>query len=394
MTRTQRQQRRIARVGIGITLLIAGLWLIPHRWCAREAGLWFEGDAQLQQRMALGVQRWVEAELPTDVFATGSDRFNGEWLFGTYMMAGMGFGQTALEHPEWKDRHLDWIQDCIEHLLSPPLRQFDSQVWNEDPIDSLDSDNGHAAYLGCLNLLLSMHSQLDPRTRYALLNKKITSALVRRIKESPSRLLQTYPGEIYMADNCAVIASIALYDRTTRAGYRKLVEEWVARCREHWIDPQTGLLYQAMNPLGDSSLDHPRGSGTALGAYFLSFADVSLSRQLHEAVKTHLATDLLGFAVVQEYPSTVPTGPGDIDSGPLILGYSVASTGFSLAGCRIHNDRDYFTRLYSSTHLIGAPLDRLDTRSYVAGGPLGNAILFAMLTAQPAQNPQREKSRP
>ena len=40
-------------------------------------------------------------------------------------------------------------------------------------------------------------------------------------------------------------------------------------------------------------------------------------------------------------------------------------------------------RLFATSYLFGAPLDRGDARNYVSGGPLGDAIMFAMLTALP-----------
>ncbi len=394
LTPKKRQQRKVAVWGIGVMLLIASLWQVPRYWCGREAGLWYEGDPALQNSLAQGVARWINDDLDIHRFPTGSDHFNGEWLFGTYMMAGMGFAQMAMEHPKDRQVYLELVEQCIEQLLSPQVRQFDRQIWNDDPLDSFDSDHGHAAYLGYLNLLLSLHRQLDPRSPYAILNREITATLARRVELSSSGLLETYPGEIYPVDNCAVIASIAIYSRASRGTYQDVVTQWVTRCRQHWIDPKTGLLFQAMTPVGDKPLDEPRGSGSALGAYFLSFADVSLSRDLYEAVKERLATSLVGFGVVREYPwevSGLSGGKADIDSGPLILGYSISATGFSLAGSRVHNDPSFFTRFYRTAYLFGTPLDRNETRTFVTGGPLGNAILLAMLTAQPTPTADQDE---
>ena len=74
---------------------------------------------------------------------------------------------------------------------------------------------------------------------------------------------------------------------------------------------------------------------------------------------------------------------GDIDSGPVPLGVGVSSSGFTLAGTRIFRDRGLFTALFRTVYLFGAPLDRAGRRRFVTGGPLGNAIMLAMLTAGP-----------
>lgn len=85
---------------------------------------------------------------------------------------------------------------------------------------------------------------------------------------------------------------------------------------------------------------------------------------------------------MNEFPDN-HKGRGDVDSGPLIFGMSPSACGFSLAGARAFGDRDTFVRLYRTAHLMGTPVDFNGRRTYVTGGPLGNAILLAMLTTQP-----------
>lgn len=369
--------KRLVRWAAGFAAFLLPLWIVPHRWCERDAARWYDGDAILQEQLARGVERLVTNPLARAHFKTGSAQFNGEWLFGTYLMAGFGFGQTALEHPQWRARHLSLMELCIERLLSEDVRAFDREMWRNDPLDTLDRDTGHdhAAYLGYFNLLLGLHRQLDPNSKFASLNDRITAALVRRIERSPTMLLQSYPAEVYPVDNAAVIASLG-------PQHRPLVEKWAARCRKDYLDPETGLLIQAVEPHSGTAADAPRGSGTALAAYFLSFADPALSRDLYQAARKNLADTVFGFGVVREYPRHLREGGGDIDSGPVILGYSISATGFLIASSRIHSDPDEFARLTGTAHLFGAPLRRGNRREYVTGGPLGNAILFAMLTAR------------
>ena len=182
-------------------------------------------------------------------------------------------------------------------------------------------------------------------------------------------------------DNCAVIGSIGLYDQATGSDHSDLVRSWVANCRRRCVDPQSGLLYQAMEPENGTPWDAPRGSGTTLGLYFLSFVDPVLSHDLYRAVRKELAWSCAGFGLVNEYPHHVRGGAGDIDSGPVIFGIGLSPTGFALSGARIHADPMLYRRIHATAHLFGAPLDRDDRLEFVTGGPLGNAIMFAMLTA-------------
>ncbi len=297
-------------------------------------------------------------------------------------MAGFGFGQLAEEHPEKEQECLRLMTDCIQQILTPRVKAFDKDSWNGmDPIDTLDTDEHHAAYLGYLNLLLSYHRFLEPESGFAALNDRITGALVMRLEKSSILLLETYPGEIYPMDNCAVIASIGLYDRATGRDHKELLKSWSARCREKYRDPKSGLLYQSVTSTGEVS-DDPRGSGTTLGLYFLSFSDPDFSKELYDSAKTALFTSAFGFGMMKEYPEGVE-GSGDIDSGPILMGVGLASTGFMMAGSRIHGDAYSYSKIYATVDLFGAPLRRGEQLEFVTGGPLGNAIMFAMLTAQP-----------
>jgi hypothetical protein len=339
------------------------------------------GELETQLRLARGVERLVLGnELSRSRFHTGSQQFNGEWLFGTYLMAGLGFGQMALEHPELRERHTLLMSQCIERLLSPEVRAFDAETWREDPLQGLDGDNAHGAYLGYLNLLLGMHRLVSGEMRYASLNDRITATLSRHLRASPILMIESYPGQVYPVDNCFAIGSIGLHQRVTGKDHSDVLQPWIKRVRKHYVDPKTGLLIQAVSKRTGSLLDAPRGSGTAFGLFAVHYADPELARDLYGGIKRTLAGTWLGFGAVREYPNGV-NGQGDIDSGPIMLGYGLSATGFTIAGARMMGDEQYFKSLFAIAHLFGAPVNREDRREYVSGGALGNAILFAMFTA-------------
>jgi len=160
------------------------------------------------------------------------------------------------------------------------------------------------------------------------------------------------------------------------------LQGWRARF-ESLRDPNTGLLIQSVHFETGQTIDGPRGSGTALATYFLSFVYDDQSRALYDAMRGTMRQNLLGFAAMREYPPGVE-GRGDIDSGPVLLGVSISATGFSLAGARIHDDPETFAALWSTAYLFGAPVDHEDTRHFALGGPLGDALIFALVTARPS----------
>ena len=86
---------------------------------------------------------------------------------------------------------------------------------------------------------------------------------------SSLKMLQSYPQEVYPVDNCAVIASIGLYDKAMSKEPRALISEWLATCRDLCLDKETGTLIQRLYWEDGSMLEYPRASGTFLGIYFL-----------------------------------------------------------------------------------------------------------------------------
>jgi hypothetical protein len=366
----------------------------------REAGRWFEGTRGQADALAAGVARWTQSPeaLAPASFATGSTRFDHEWFFATFMMGAMGFGQTAAALPAEDPRRAEALarmEHCLDVLLDHPrAHAFDADAWHVDPLASTAAapgsteDRGHLAYLGYASVPLAFHRTLVPESRFTAREKAVIRTLARRIEASPIAFVETYPGEVYPVDNAGAAAALALDARATgktSPALRRLLDA-IGRS----VDPETGLLFQAVAPSDAAPRDRPRASGTALAAYFLSFADVTTSRALFRAIERTQYRTVLGFGGVLEFPRTARSSSAhaDIDSGPVVLGFGVSATGFALGASRAHGERDVFTALYATSQLFGAPLEEDGTRTYATGGPIGDAIMFAMLTAPRAHAPQ------
>lgn len=388
-----RKRLTLRRLAWTLLLLAAPALIVPRWWCGREAAGWYRGELSSQMPLARHVAQTAQSGVGIGDFRTGDKRFDGEWAFGTYMMAGTGLAQVVLQHPETTDELLPAIDTCIRQLLEPGARAFDTAAWENDALATLQEGRGHAAYLGYFNILLGLHRKLVPDSRYVALNDRISFALASRLRASKIALIETYPREVYPVDNAAVIGSIALHHENTGTDHGELLAAEYAALRERYTDPVSGLLYQCVDAITGEPYDKPRASGTALAAYFLSFGiDDSLSRELYNALRLKTSVEVLGFGMVNEYPDNVNAGAGDIDSGPVLFGLSFSGTGFAMSSARIHGDEDFYVGIYRILYLVGSPYDANRKRNFVTGGPLGNAIMLAMLTAR--QSPRLQETAP
>ena len=369
------------RVFVGAILFLTTTALLPHRICRQGASSWIAEDSSHPLALARRVARWVQSDLDTKNFATGSTLFDGEWLFGTHQMAALGLIQTIQSHPDAASELRPIVDLCIDRMISPELRAFDSHSWSEDPMDGLEGNKHHAAYYGYLNFVLGRYRVLAPDNRFSALNDAITRGLIRRIEGSRTSLLETYPGEVYPVDNASVAGSIGLTYLGTGAPRPPVLDRWLKMFREQDVEASSGLVHQSVSALDGRPLEPGRGSGTALSVYFLADLDPALAGDLYQSILSSLRETVLGFGAIREYRRGVE-GRGDIDSGPLILGYSISATGFSIGASRLMGDDETFEDLFATYRLFGIPHMMNGELSHITGGPIGDSIMFAMLTAR------------
>lgn len=378
------------RALVALLAFVLGFATVPHRVMEREAPRWFGNDRPKVDALAAGVERWAATSrtITPPPFTTGASRFDGEWLMSMYTMAAIGFGQIALEHPDSREANLLRMESCLDAMLEKRVRVFDSTAWTTDAIESLSAppnssiDRGHVAYLGSAGVALALHRLLEPTSRFAAEEEAITRALARRIEASPAGFVETYPGEIYPADNASALAALALHAHATKTPASPAFTRGLEALEQRGIDRSTGLVFHALDK-DALPRDGTRASATALAAYFLTFAHAPTSRALFRSLEKSQFRTVLGFGGMMEYPpgkEPAEKARGGFDSGPVLIGFGVAASGFALGLGRAHGQRDMFTSLYATAHLFGVPLDEDGARNYVAGGALGDAILFAMLT--------------
>lgn len=376
--------RRVAVIRVVLTLIavISASIVAPRAICGRRAAAAFEGLPDEVQPLSRTVTEYVDAGVMPDAFHTGSARFDGEWAYGTLVMSVLGLSQVALARPpEERGAFVVTLRRATTQLLDPRVRAFGTVAWGNDAMAELPGGRGHA-YLGYAALAVSLARLVDPELPVRAQHDALIAALARRLDEAPHGVFETYPGESYPPDVAMAIGAVALSARiASDPGRGARARGHAAKLVARYIDPSSGLLVQSVSAETGAPRDAPRGSGTALAAYALAFADADASRALGAAL-ARATTGVLGFGAVREHAPGQP-GHGDIDSGPVVLGVSVSATGFALSSARLARDRAWFTSLHRTAHLFGVPVREGERMRYLTGGPLGNAILLAMITVGP-----------
>jgi hypothetical protein len=378
-------RRRWATRIIALACAVVVVRLFVPWWCGRDAERWLAGDPEIQHQLAAELIAFeADAAAPP---ADPADRFTGEWALVTHQMIALGLAQLCLAHPAWRAELAPMVTRAAANSFRPEMRGFGTRAWNgEDAMARLDGEHGHA-YLAYAALALGMARLVDPAfpPDLARQHDALIAAYERRLLASTNGLIETYPNEAYPTDVAAVAAAIAVHGRVTRAPHAEVLRHWADGVRAAQIDPASGLVIQRFDPWTGAAHDAPRGSGTGLAAYFAGFADRRVAALLADGVLRQEST-WFGFGAIREYAAG-HSGRGDVDSGPVVLGVSVSATGFALAPARAFGHAEAFVRLYRTVDLFGLPYADGDRRRFAIGGPIGNALLLALLTSGPELAP-------
>lgn len=382
-----------ARLGWAARLLVRAAWMVGGAVAVVVAlpvdatELIERGGASedaLRRRRSLVRRIREDGVRPKDI-GTTFDLFKGEYAFGTYAVTGYALTNIALDAPETRAESLEVLELLIGQLQGPEIAGFDTAQWGgASALDTLADDRGHIAYLGHLSLLLGARRLLGGDGRHDDLHARVTDAIARRMRARPHRHVETYPGETYTMDTIVAVASLAVADHVRgRQDHRALIGEWVAYTRARLLDPTTGLIVFGVDEESGAPLQRGRGSAAGWASFYLPMIDLPFAREQWARAKEHLAGRVGPFAGLREYvPDDPSAGPGDIDSGPVLV-WGVSATGFALAGARRHGDAHLLGGLLSLSELFGISVDEGDERRYRAAPLLGEAILLCMKTARP-----------
>jgi hypothetical protein len=268
---------------------------------------------------------------------------NPEWLlfslsFSTYALTNVTFLDTL-----YRSEAVQLIDHAIQKVLSDTVYSYYFPY--KKPFNPLPDSSGSILYYGHLNMMLGCYRLLTNNPKYNELNNRLSACLYKRYSHSSSLLLESYPGKIWIPDNTAALASLALHSENTKSEYREICTEWIKLAREQYSEKETGLLCSAIDAQTGKAMEEPRGSMIGWSIFFIYRFDKEYAKTLYERYMHHFSTNLSVYRLYKERRGSFTTGSGDIDSGPMVLGYSLPANAFAFGGAVAMQDFKNAVRL-------------------------------------------------
>ncbi len=217
-------------------------------------------------------------------------------------------------------------------------------------------------------------------------------AFAAALERSPSPFLPSYARSAWPADTAVAIAALGIHDQLFPPRFGRAIASWSGAVRPR-LDPELGALAHAAEVGSGAPRMGVRGSSLALVSRVLVDADPELARAHYEILRQHFVDFTWGVPGIREYPHGV-RGPGDVDSGPILLGFSGPAVVVGAAAARAHGDIALADTLMAAVEVGGLPVELGGARRY-AGGlvPVGDAFI-AWARSTPVERRARQALTP
>jgi hypothetical protein len=322
-------------------------------------------------------------EMPSGI----GEQFQGEWALYTCSMTSAALANIAILYPQNKELSIKFIGQIIDIAMSEEIREYDRLRWREDPMDGIFGNLSHISYYSHLAWMISRYKQIGGDGKYDDLYHSLCKAMNRRIRESKSLNLPTYPGEyIYIPDMLVAIVALANYSSQYEGKYSTTVNMWVERAKREWVDKETGLVASFLEVYNDSvQIVLPvKGSYSALNCYYLSLVDPEFAKEQYDCLMKNYKQGFL-LAGIKEYNDRTCLFGMDIDAGPIIFNLSPSGTAFTIGCATSLDDIEFRNRLLKTAEIGGSTVTWFGKSHYLLANfaLVGEAIVLAMRTSSP-----------
>ena len=322
-------------------------------------------------------------EMPSGI----GEQFQGEWALYTCSMTSAALANIAILYPQNKELSIKFIGQIIDIAMSEEIREYDRLRWREDPMDGIYGNLSHISYYSHLAWMISRYKQIGGDSKYDDLYHSLCKAMNRRIRQSKSLNLPTYPGEyIYIPDMLVAIVALANYSSQYAGKYSTTVNMWVERAKKEWIDKETGLVASFLEVYNDSvQIVLPvKGSYSALNCYYLSLIDPEFAKEQYDCLMKNYKQSFIVSGIKEYYDRTCLFGM-DIDAGPIIFNLSPSGTAFTIGCATSLDDMEFRNKLLKTAEIAGSTVTWFGKSHYLLTNLalVGEAIVLAMRTSAP-----------
>ncbi len=259
-------------------------------------------------------------------------------------------------------------------------------------LDRLESPAGRGAfdaaltprfgifYAGWTLLLRANAAALEPVVDGAQRNQitaeadAIASAFQSSLNAGGSPFLAAYPDQSWPVDNVVAMAALRRADLVTGQDHGPLIDRWLRRAAG-LVDPRTGLLPHQTDPRTGAIIQGSRGTSQTIIQRLWPTVDPASAPEVYRRFRSQFVATGAGLVGIREHPEGVE-GAGDVDSGPLVLGFSASATAVAIGSARANGDEGLAVAILHEADVFGLPLTFGGERRYVFGAvPIGDAFV-------------------
>lgn len=181
--------------------------------------------------------------------------------------------------------------------------------------------------------------------------------------ENPqSPFLQSYRNNSWPTDSTEAIAALKLHDKLFSPKYVGAVSSWVARAKAH-VDPETGLLPHQVDPNTGNAIQSVRGTSSCMSSRFIKEIDPEWGDDQYKRFRRYFVASMAGLPGTLEYKRGT-IGIGDVDSGPLVFGFSPSASVVAIAAAQANGDIELANEMIPAAEASGIPFEWGQTKAY------------------------------
>ena len=291
-------------------------------------------------------------------------------------------GNISKLYPDQKDACIKKMEELLPIVMSEEIRNYDTLMWKEDALETLDGNKSHMTYLSILAWTISLYKLAGGLSdEYDDVYKQCCEALARRMQLSRDFNLPSFPnGIVFLPDMLVTIVALVNYGKIYDGRYEDAIISWVEKAKVEWIHKKTGLLIAKYHP-SRRSVRTVRGSYSALSCSYLTLVNDDFAKEQYDIFRKVFRQNgkLVG---IKEFLNKSPKFLFDYDAGPIINGMSPSGTAFALGAATYFEDWELRSQLLRTADIAGATVKDKNSRHYRLGeiALVGEATVLGMRT--------------